>query len=118
MNGCHRERRCSFMFDMQHERETFEVRLREDATMITEDRLAVERLLQLPTSEGERRYSDQRPQPPPKSTESSLLWRLILVLVGFGIATVGWLLVLTVFLSFIGLPMFIFGLALMQAQER
>jgi hypothetical protein len=86
--------------------------------MITEDRLAVERLPQLPTSDGQRQFPDQGPQPPPKSTEPGLLWRLIFVLVGFGIATVGWLLVLTVFLSFIGLPMFIFGLALMQAQER
>jgi hypothetical protein len=87
--------------------------------MITEDRLAVERpQQQLPTSDGQRRFSNQRPQSLPKSTESDLPWRLILVVVGFGVATIGWLLVMTVFLSFIGLPLFIFGLALMQAQER
>ena len=47
-----------------------------------------------------------------------MLWRIILVLVGFGVAMVGWLLVLSVILSFLGLPLFIVGLALMQAQER
>jgi hypothetical protein len=89
-------------------------------TMITEHRLVLERVpaSQLPTSDGKRRSSDQRPQPPPTSTEPGLLWRLIFVVVGFGVATIGWLLVLTVILSFIGLPLFIFGLALMQAQER
>lgn len=86
--------------------------------MITEQRLIVERQAQVPTSDGQGELFDQRPQPLPKSTEPGLLWRLIFVLVGFGVATVGWLLVLTVFLSFIGLPLFIFGLALMQAQER
>lgn len=47
-----------------------------------------------------------------------ILWRLILVAIGFGVAIAGWMLVLTVFLSFIGLPVFLFGLALMQSQER
>lgn len=47
-----------------------------------------------------------------------ILWRLILVAIGFGVAMAGWALVLTVFLAFIGLPVFIFGLALMQSQER
>jgi len=37
---------------------------------------------------------------------------------GFGMAVTGWMLILTVFLSFIGLPLFMFGLALMQSQER
>jgi len=50
--------------------------------------------------------------------ETGLLWRLILVLIGFGMALTGWLLILSIFLSFIGLPLFIFGLALMQSQER
>jgi hypothetical protein len=40
------------------------------------------------------------------------------VLIGFGMALTGWLLILSIFLSFIGLPLFIFGLALMQSQER
>jgi len=47
-----------------------------------------------------------------------ILWRLILVAIGFGVAIAGWMLILTVFLSFIGLPVFLFGLALMQSQER
>jgi hypothetical protein len=37
---------------------------------------------------------------------------------GFGIALTGWMLILTVFFSFLGLPLFMFGLALMQSQER
>ncbi|MGH2660200.1 MAG: hypothetical protein ACRDHS_11185 [Actinomycetota bacterium] len=47
-----------------------------------------------------------------------ILWRVILVAIGFGVAMAGWMLVLTVFLAFIGLPVFLFGLALMQSQER
>jgi len=49
-------------------------------------------------------------------TETSILWRIILVLVGFGMSSLGFVLVMTVFLSFIGLPLFIVGAALMQAQ--
>ena len=52
------------------------------------------------------------------SGQPGLVWRLILVAMGFGIAITGWMLILTVFLSFIGLPLFMFGLALMQSQER
>jgi len=40
-----------------------------------------------------------------------------MVVIGFGLAALGWSLVMSVFLAFIGLPVFIFGLALMQAQE-
>jgi len=65
----------------------------------------------LPIDEG-------RPRPRPESGEPGLLWRLILVAIGFGMALTGWFLILTVFLSFLGLPLFIFGLALMQSQER
>ena len=50
------------------------------------------------------------------TTETGILWRIILVLVGFGLASLGFVLVMTVFLSFIGLPLFIVGAALMQAQ--
>ena len=50
-------------------------------------------------------------------SEPGILWRIILVLVGFGIAMLGWTLIMTAILAFIGLPLFIFGLALMQAQE-
>jgi hypothetical protein len=49
---------------------------------------------------------------------TGVLWRIIVAFVGFTIATLGWALVMSVFLVFIGLPMFMFGLALMQAQER
>jgi hypothetical protein len=44
--------------------------------------------------------------------------RDVLAGVGFAIAFTGWMLVMSVFLVFIGLPMFFFGLAVMQAQER
>lgn len=50
-------------------------------------------------------------------SEPGLAWRLIMVVIGFGLAALGWTLVMSVFLAFIGLPVFIFGLALMQAQE-
>jgi len=50
--------------------------------------------------------------------EPSLLWRILLVAIGAGLAVTGWALVMTAILSFIGLPLFIFGLALMQSQER
>jgi hypothetical protein len=51
------------------------------------------------------------------STQTGILWRIILVVVGFGLASLGFVLVMTVFLSFIGLPLFIIGAALMQAQQ-
>jgi hypothetical protein len=44
--------------------------------------------------------------------------RLLLAFVGFGIAMLGFSLMLTVFLVFIGLPLFILGVAIMQAQEE
>ena len=58
-----------------------------------------------------------RPAPRPQPEGPGLLWRVLLVLVGFGIAVTGWMLIISVFFSFIGLPMFFFGLALMQSQE-
>ena len=45
-------------------------------------------------------------------------WRVLMVVAGFGLASAGWALVMTAILSFIGLPLFIFGLALMQSAER
>jgi hypothetical protein len=51
------------------------------------------------------------------STQTGILWRIILVVVGFGVGALGFVLVMTVFLSFIGLPLFIIGAALMQAQQ-
>ena len=50
-------------------------------------------------------------------SDTGILWRIILVVVGFGVAMTGWALIMTAILSFVGLPLFIFGLALMQAQE-
>jgi hypothetical protein len=61
---------------------------------------------------------DGGPRSEPASDQPGLLWRLILVAIGFGLALTGWMLILTVFLSFLGLPLFMFGLALMQSQER
>jgi hypothetical protein len=54
---------------------------------------------------------------PESTAEIGVLWRIILVLVGFGVAMLGFALILTALLAFIGLPVFMFGLALMQAQE-
>jgi hypothetical protein len=48
---------------------------------------------------------------------TGILWRIILVLAGFGLVVLGWSLIMTAIFSFIGLPVFFFGLALMQAQE-
>ena len=48
---------------------------------------------------------------------SGILWRVILVMVGFGVAVLGWTLIMTAILAFIGLPLFFIGLALVQAQE-
>jgi hypothetical protein len=66
----------------------------------------------------ERPFHDGGPRSEPASGQPGLLWRLILVAIGSGMALTGWMLILTVFLSFLGLPLFMFGLALMQSQER
>jgi hypothetical protein len=50
-------------------------------------------------------------------SDRSTLGRIVLALIGLGIAALGWTLMMTVFLVFIGLPLFIFGLAIAQAQE-
>ena len=85
--------------------------------MIAEDLAVRERWDTFDVSTGPR---DVRGQPSPRaeSSDIGLGWRLILVFVGFLVASIGWVLVLTIILSFIGLPLFMFGLALMQAQER
>ena len=44
----------------------------------------------------------------------SPLWRAVLVVAGIGLAITGWTLVMTVILSFIGLPVFVGGLALIE----
>lgn len=51
-------------------------------------------------------------------TEIGPLWRILFVVMGFALATTGWALIMTAILSFIGLPLFILGLALMQSAER
>ena len=68
--------------------------------------------------EMERLVRDRGQRPVAGPWQPGLLWRVVLVAMGFGIAVTGWMLILTVFLSFIGLPLFMFGLALMQSQER
>lgn len=85
--------------------------------MIAEDLAVRERRDTFDVSTGPR---DVRGQPSSRaeSGDIGLGWRLILVFVGFLVASIGWVLVLTIILSFIGLPLFMFGLALMQAQER
>ena len=59
-----------------------------------------------------------REEPRPEFSVSTLLGRLLVVAVGFGLAFTGWMLMMSVILVFIGLPLFIFGLAVMQTQER
>ncbi|MFL5799450.1 MAG: hypothetical protein ACJ77A_16145 [Actinomycetota bacterium] len=49
---------------------------------------------------------------------TSLLVRLFWVAAGFGIMVTGFVLALSVFLVFIGVPLFVLGLALMQSQAR
>jgi hypothetical protein len=53
-----------------------------------------------------------------RSAEPSIVWRVLFVIIGASLAIAGWALVMSVFLAFIGLPLFIFGLALVQAQQR
>ena len=50
-------------------------------------------------------------------SDRSILGRIVLALIGLGIAALGWTMMMTVFLVFIGLPLFIVGLAIAQAQE-
>jgi hypothetical protein len=54
----------------------------------------------------------------PEFSVPNLLGRLLVVAGGFGVAFTGWMLMMSVILVFIGLPMFIFGLAMMQTQQR
>lgn len=61
---------------------------------------------------------EPRPQPDAEVDVRRLLRRIVVAAIGAGIALTGWLLILTVFFSFIGLPVFVFGLAVMQSQER
>ena len=85
--------------------------------MVTEERLITRPIEQL------RLEETVPPAPIHREARSefsvaSLLGRLLVVAVGFGLVFTGWMLMMTVFLVFIGLPMFILGLAVMQTQER
>ena len=92
--------------------------------MITKERLVAPPELKYGRSAEQLRLAppssvdERRPGPLAEPAEIGLLWRVILVMLGFGLALTGWLLILTIFLSFLGLPLFMFGLALMQSQER
>ena len=85
--------------------------------MITKERTALEAAppIVLPRAQPARR----EPEDVEVSAAQirSVLRRLALAFVGFGIAMLGFSLMLTVFLVFIGLPLFIVGVAIMQAQE-
>ena len=50
-------------------------------------------------------------------SDRSILGRIVPAFIGLGIAALGWTLVMTVFLVFIGLPLFIVGLAIAEDQE-
>jgi hypothetical protein len=88
--------------------------------------IAEERLVQDPGQEGPiptrqrlRAVPQARPEPPVvKSDRPSVLWRLIFFFVGLGLVMLGWPLAVSAIGSFIGIPLIIFGLALMQAQDR
>jgi hypothetical protein len=86
--------------------------------MITRERVRLEapRPIVLPPRQG------SAPQAPETVEVSAaeirrFVRRLALAFVGFGIAMLGFSLMLTVFFVFIGLPLFIVGVAIMQAQE-
>ena len=59
-----------------------------------------------------------RQEPRAEVTVEHLLARAIVVLIGFGIGSAGFMLMLSIFLVFIGLPMFIFGLAVMEVELK
>lgn len=84
--------------------------------MIAQESLATQPARRPVSAEG--RVAEVVPLRTAAPAETSLLWRIILVMVGFGIVMTGFALILTALMAFIGLPLFIFGLALMQAQER
>ena len=58
------------------------------------------------------------PEARPEFSVRGLLGRILVVALGFGLAFTGWMLMMTVILVFVGLPLFILGLGVMQTQER
>lgn len=86
--------------------------------MLTEERV-IARTVPPPIQLDETgRTAAARQDDRPEFSVPGLLGRIFLVAIGFGLAFTGWMLMMTVILVFIGLPLFIFGLAVMQAQER
>ena len=83
--------------------------------MLTQERIIARPIPSAPLEE--RHPAPVREEARPEVSLPRLLGRIVLVLVGFGLASAGWMLMMSVFLVFIGLPLFIFGLAVMQAQE-
>lgn len=97
--------------------------------MITEERIPRDTITEEPKAldtRQRRHLPDQKrripqtppPQPVSSSGAPSLLWRLILFFMGLGLLMLGWPLAVSGVGAFIGVPLIIFGLALMQAQER
>jgi len=62
----------------------------------------------------EEHHAPVREEPRPEFSVLNLLGRVVVVAVGFGLALTGWMLVMSVFLVFIGFPLFFFGLAVME----
>jgi len=84
--------------------------------MLTEERVRPRSIP--PIRLEEVRLSPEREEPRPEFSVASLLGRVLVVAIGFGLAFTGWMLMMSVFLVFIGLPLFFFGLAVMQTQDR
>ena len=84
--------------------------------MLTEDRVIAEPIR--PPRLEEEHPARVGQEPRPEVSVADLLGRLVLVAVGFGLAFTGWMLVMSVFLVFIGFPLFFFGLAVMEAAMR
>jgi hypothetical protein len=89
---------------------------RKDAAMLTEERVRTRPIP--PIRLKEVRSSPEREERRPEFSVAILLGRVLVVAIGFGLAFTGWMLMMSVFLVFIGLPLFFFGLAVMQTQER
>jgi hypothetical protein len=89
--------------------------------MITEERIAQDQRQwrSLPQQQRARSVPQISSEPlVSRSEKPSLLWRFILFFVGLGLVSLGWPLAVSAVGAFIGVPLIIFGLALMQAQER
>jgi hypothetical protein len=97
--------------------------------MITEERMPLDTITEEPKAPETRQWrrlpepkpripQTPSPQPVSSSGKPSLLWRLILFFVGLGLVMLGCPLAVSAIGAFIGVPLIIFGLALMQAQER